>query len=999
MAANHASTVDAVTDDLAEFVREYWSIADDGVGLLWTLAGDQKRSCWFEVGNEGDVADAIATMADQVGKADCYYGVATRRQILDRGRRGGDVDCLHQLAVVADLDVAGPGHRTDGALFPNVTSAINVARGLSLLPTFIVHSAGGIQSGWCFAEPEDARDPFIAGLRRRLIETLKRLAGEYAAAVDDTQDAARVMRLPGTLNLKEGLSRPTALLDRDWRRRYNPTELDEALDELVPELPKLPPSKRAGNYADEVWPGTAYNNKVPASDPLIRAGFQLQRSDRAGNEYYVRPGKDLRDGHSAVVYANDGHTTIYSTTPRQTWPTLEVRRPYDAFGLYAHLHADGDFGRASKQLADEGFGEPDAARIAHDIVVTQAITERQQEVAEVTGNVITFPTSAASSDGPKAVHDTGGPDPDRPRPKIVTNNVELRDVRDQTVAAIEAWNRDSPHLFVRGGVLVSIQPDENGRPVITPVTEAALRSYASDAAIYVRTLKAKDDGSPSITLVPPPTPVLQSILAIGGWPLPALEGVTEAPILRPDGSVRTANGYDPQTRLFYWPSQQLEGLQVAEHPTEAEAVDALRTLSEPLCDFPFADKPSRANALGMILTAVLRPAIPGATPLHVIDATSPGTGKGLLTDVVAIIATGKTAAGIAWPDEEEEARKRITSALMEGAPIMALDNIEGPLRSSRLASALTMEVWSDRLLGKSQSVNVPIRCTWIANGNGVALRGDLPRRGVWVRLDAATAEPWTRKGFAHPELAGWVKEHRRELVAAAMTMARRWFTLGCPAPSSPRVGSYERWSNIVGGILEACEVGWFLGNASERYEVADNERADWEPFLERLEERFPLSFSAGEVKALIDVEMNDWADLVPSSVVDTLGQNRFARRLGEALTTRAGRRWNRAGLRVERAGQTRTKSALWKVTRDLTPRDPADPADAEEAAGESAGSRGLAGSISPYPLEKNKRVVNKRIGAQGEKTPRDPADPAAPAEAAIGAELAPFDPSARPDEF
>lgn len=987
-------------NDLAEFVHEYWSIASDGVGLLWTLAEDEKRSCWFEVGNEGDIADATATIASQVGRADCYYGLATRRQMLDRNRRGGDVDCLHQLALVGDLDVAGPGHRTDGLLFPDVDTALDVVRRLPLPPTFVVHSAGGIQAGWCFAEPENAQDPFIAGLRRRLIETLKRLAGDHAAAVDDTQDAARVMRLPGTLNLKEGLSRETSLLERDWQRRYNPSEFDEVLDELVPELPKLPPSPRAGSYSDEVWPGTAYNRRVPPSDPLLRAGFQLKHSDRAGNEYYVRPGKELRDGHSAVVYANDGHTTVYSTTARQTWPTLEVRRPYDPFGLYAHLHADGDFSRASQQLAAEGFGEPDAAKAGLDLLVARTADERREEIAEVSTNVIAFP----SVEETKGVHpSSSGPDPHRQRPTIVTNNVELKDVRDNILAALDQANQDSPHLFIRGGTLVNIQPDENGRPVITPVTEAALRSYASDAAIYVRTIKAaKDDGGgkPAVSFVNPPTPVLQSILAIGNWPFPALEGVTEAPILRPDGSVRTANGYDPSTRLYYWPSQALEGLQIPTDPTEAEANAAVLALAEPLADFPFADKASKANALGMILTAVLRPAIPGATPLHVIDATSPGTGKGLMTDIVAIVATGKPAAGIAWPDEEEEARKRITAALMEGAPIMALDNIEGPLRSSRLASALTMEVWSDRLLGKSQSVNVPIRCTWIANGNGVALRGDLPRRGVWVRLDAATAEPWTRRDFRHPELSGWVREHRRELVEAAMTMARRWFTLGCPHPTSPRIGSYERWSHIIGGILEACEIGHFLANTLERYEQADNERADWEPFLEMLDDRYGRAFSAGEAAVMIDTDLNVWADLVPNAIVDALGTKRLARRLGEALTTRAGRRWNRAGLRVERAGQTRNKSALWRVCLDSTPRDPADESSdpaVESEAPESAGSAGSRGVKSSLCHEQNNKNLLHR--GQGEMTPPDPADPADPADAPIQAEIAPYDPSARPDEF
>jgi hypothetical protein len=46
---------------------------------------------------------------------------------------------------------------------------------------------------------------------------------------------------------------------------------------------------------------------------------------------------------------------------------------------------------------------------------------------------------------------------------------------------------------------------------------------------------------------------------IGDWKLPALTGVVEAPILRPDGSIFSTSGYDPATSLFLhtggdWPA-------------------------------------------------------------------------------------------------------------------------------------------------------------------------------------------------------------------------------------------------------------------------------------------------------------------------------------------------------------------------------------------------------------------------------------------------------------
>ena len=68
--------------------------------------------------------------------------------------------------------------------------------------------------------------------------------------------------------------------------------------------------------------------------------------------------------------------------------------------------------------------------------------------------------------------------------------------------------------------------------------------------------------------------------------------------------------------------------------------DTCGYLLEAICDFPFVEDADRANALGLLITLPLRPAIPGNVPMAVITAPAPGTGKSLLQDTVAIIGTG-----------------------------------------------------------------------------------------------------------------------------------------------------------------------------------------------------------------------------------------------------------------------------------------------------------------------------------------------------------------------
>jgi hypothetical protein len=75
-------------------------------------------------------------------------------------------------------------------------------------------------------------------------------------------------------------------------------------------------------------------------------------------------------------------------------------------------------------------------------------------------------------------------------------------------------------------------------------------------------------------------------------------------------------------------------------------------------------------------------------------------------------------------------------------------------------------------------------------------------------MDAHTAKPWTRGGFKH-DLETWVPAHRGELIAALLTLVR------CRAPprQAPiKMGSFQAWVNIIGGILEHNFVEDFLGN-------------------------------------------------------------------------------------------------------------------------------------------------------------------------------------------
>jgi hypothetical protein len=76
-----------------------------------------------------------------------------------------------------------------------------------------------------------------------------------------------------------------------------------------------------------------------------------------------------------------------------------------------------------------------------------------------------------------------------------------------------------------------------------------------------------------------------------------------------------------------------------------------------------------------------------------------------------------------------------------------------------------------------------------------------------------------------------VKEHRAALVTAALTLVQAWVVAGKPRFVKGRIGSFEEWSAMMGGILETAGIDGMLGNVSTMNEDADAESRMFEHFV------------------------------------------------------------------------------------------------------------------------------------------------------------------------
>jgi len=383
-----------------------------------------------------------------------------------------------------------------------------------------------------------------------------------------------------------------------------------------------------------------------------------------------------------------------------------------------------------------------------------------------------------------------------PEKKIITVEVgELPAVVDEAEQVLLPHARRLG-LFQRGGELVRItrlptrkigagldRPE--GTLQLTPVRSAWLLETLEALAEFE---KPTEKGPQQINC---PNKIPTTYLArTSSWKLPALEGIISAPLMRGDGSILDRPGYDSVTGLYFasresWP-------RIPSRPTREDAAESLRIMLDPFDQFPFVEQQDRAVHAAAILTAIQRRLL-AACPITGYSAPCQRTGKSLLSESVAIIAIGKPAPATSASPHREEIRKSVTAALREGHPVINLDNIEHVLHSPDLARAITQGEYADRLLGENKMLRLPTTVLWLATGNNLAFRGDLSSRALISRIDAGQERPEQRT-FKIPNLPEYLREKRRELVAAALTLLRAYRLAGRPMRDLPPWGGFETWS-------------------------------------------------------------------------------------------------------------------------------------------------------------------------------------------------------------
>lgn len=366
------------------------------------------------------------------------------------------------------------------------------------------------------------------------------------------------------------------------------------------------------------------------------------------------------------------------------------------------------------------------------------------------------------------------------------------DIHRMTSQAIAALSEDE-WTMQRAGQLVHVTG--GAVPTIRPMTRSTLRERLSRCARWVQ--RVYRDGEEKFREVIPPDTVTGAVLDRGTWRgIRPIVGIVTTPTLRRDGSLLCSPGWDAATGYVYLPSARFPP--IPEAPSQADAADALAQLALVFQDFPFATPAARLVPIAALCTILARPAIDGAVPAFLLDATTMASGKTLAATVVSEIALGRDAARATWPEEEEELEKIIGAYALRGASLIVFDNLTKPFCGGPLDRVLTArDVIESRVLGRSDIPTLPWRAVVLATGNNLDVRGDTIRRVLVGRLEPGIEHPELRTDFHEPDLLGYVQRSRERLVAAALTMLRAYVVAGRPDMHVRSWGSFESWAHFI----------------------------------------------------------------------------------------------------------------------------------------------------------------------------------------------------------
>ena len=367
--------------------------------------------------------------------------------------------------------------------------------------------------------------------------------------------------------------------------------------------------------------------------------------------------------------------------------------------------------------------------------------------------------------------------------------MQIRDTA-RTLYSIIASQRG---LFYHAGNIAKLHKlDDQSLPTLKILKAPEARSEFEKFAQFVTQKKAGTENAVMSE------DVARAILAsdVGKEVLPNVKGLINCPlpVLHKGRFHILQPGYDARTGLY------VSGRALVEPDTLEEAVEVVRTV---LADLEFQSEGDISRAIAAILTPALKFGgfIRGFTPMEIVEALSPQTGKGFFLlwraavygELPTTVSLQK--GGVGSFDE------KFASALVKGRPFIMFDNLRGELDSQSIESFLTSQGnYSVRTPGCPEAyVDAANYCLSLTS-NGMRTTEDLAMRSSFIRLqkNGSDEEPTLMAGLRVLEA---IRAMQPRFLGAVCRIIRHWHTAGMPKTDERR-HSFSGWAQPLDWIVQ-----------------------------------------------------------------------------------------------------------------------------------------------------------------------------------------------------
>ena len=280
----------AIPTELAGQARQFLSelfsdLPEDDGFCVFTIPGRRGRRF------KSSDLDAAVTFATQSSVENVYVETSFGKLALgDKRIRAAESHGIVGLWI--DFDIAGEGHQAAKSYAPNQQAVHDAIDRLPLAPTLVIDSGHGIQAWWLFNEPLEFTSPEEhasgADLALRWTSTVRKETERDGWTIDSTGDLARLMRLPGTMNVKNP-NDPVPVVYTTWGsgQRYNPEDFEGYLVEPDYQMPGIALVDKNLVFDPDANPPFAKFDVAMANDAKFKKTWERKRKDL---------GRDLGDG-------------------------------------------------------------------------------------------------------------------------------------------------------------------------------------------------------------------------------------------------------------------------------------------------------------------------------------------------------------------------------------------------------------------------------------------------------------------------------------------------------------------------------------------------------------------------------------------------------------------------------------------------------------------------------------------------------------------------------